>query len=600
MKPKSVAPPKRTPFEANNYVESAWARPDYVPLSQGPRCLRVLGPMPHMVVANLTNALVNGKVLEGTVNRFVFKLEAGAGECCYGIEYKVTCSTILLSSDGTTTHLNPEEGVPLSNEGEVDLKSVGKRTPVIVCPDNTSNSKRTTDFGYELPLGWSLVGTGHASDKVFHHVPNLKAGHSTYICFDLYRPSRSLKPLENPYDSDGQNAEETVVCQSNFDISISYKQSRQSPNALSEPEGQENSELADSVQLEHSGSVVWESPLRADFFVDGRSQRAFPSGSRHPSNHLSYSEETPENGVQPELALINGEITSARCAFRSNVAGDGLGIEIARIGFEVSRVKEQKITFSSRNQIHALLFRWAQEKDSTIDKDDNACELRLQTGASACAPGVLFAPKGNDSSRILTNGSRFGLSYSIQPLVKDQYMKGSVSTRLGVIWVDWYPVSVPLPEDIPQSDIERLQSHGPLRPSEPATLKFRGPPCYIEDAPFETVLEPLPPSPRVAVPFEMSYRISNKTGMQQKLSVLMRDQYDDRERNNVSEGILVSGLVSGDITLSPFETQTLSYTALATKAGKTVMPALKISSDRYKTWVVKDEHDGSRETFVLP
>ena len=121
-KPKSVAPPKRTPFEENNYVESAWARPAYVPLVQGPRCLRVLGPMAHMIVTNLTDALVNGKALEGTVNRILLKLEAGAGECCRDITYKVTCATTVISSDGTTTHLNPEEGVPVSTEGEANLE----------------------------------------------------------------------------------------------------------------------------------------------------------------------------------------------------------------------------------------------------------------------------------------------------------------------------------------------------------------------------------------------------------------------------------------------------------------------------------------------
>lgn len=190
------------------------------------------------------------------------------------------------------------------------------------------------------------------------------------------------------------------------------------------------------------------------------------------------------------------------------------------------------------------------------------------------------------------------------PTIKDQYVKGSVSTRLGVIWVDWYPVSIALPEGMEEdvgSDMERLNAHGPLRLSEPSTLKFRGPPCYIEDAPFETVLESLPPSPRVATPFEMSYRISNKTGMQQKLSILMSDQStDERERGHISEGVLVSGLINGSITLAPFESQTLSYTALATKAGKTTMPALAISSDRYKTWLVKDRQEGSREIFVLP
>jgi len=315
----------------------AWARPDYVPLAQGPRCLRVLGPMPHMIVTNLTDALVNGKALEGAVNRILFKLEAGSGECCHAIEYKVTCSTTVLSSDGTTTHLNPEESVPASTEGEGGLKIFGKRTPVIVSPDKTGSPRRTTDFGYDLPVGWRLEGTGHASDKVFHHVRTLKAGESTYICFDLYRPSCSLMPLENPYDGELQSAEEdaeTGVCETDFDITITYRQSRP---AIQFGEEQDGSERSDSVLLKHSGSVVWESPLLADFSVDGRAQRAFPSGSRHPSNYMSSSGvENP--GKQSELALINGERTSARCVLRSNVADDGLGIELARIGFEVSRV----------------------------------------------------------------------------------------------------------------------------------------------------------------------------------------------------------------------------------------------------------------------
>lgn len=340
-RPKSVAPPKRTPFEENNYVESAWARPDYVPLVQGPRCLRVLGPMAHMIVTNLTDALVNGKALEGTVNRILLKLEAGAGECCRDITYKVTCATTIVSSDGKTTHLNPEEGVPVSTEGEANLKSVEKRTPVIVTPDKTGECKRTTEFGYDLPLGWRLDGTGHASDNVIHHVQNLQAGECTYICFDLYRPSRSLMPLENPYEADGQNADENVetadVCETNFDINITYRQCRptiQSGEGENENKD-ENKSLGDAVVLEHNGSVVWESPLCADFSVDGRSQRAFPSGSRHPTNYLTSSE-MEARGEQTELALINGERTSARCVLSSKVASDGLGIEVVRIGFEVS------------------------------------------------------------------------------------------------------------------------------------------------------------------------------------------------------------------------------------------------------------------------
>lgn len=340
-KPKSVAPPNRTPFEENNFVEAAWARPDCVPLNRGPRCLRVLGPMPHMIVTNLTEALVNGKALEGTVNRLLFKLEAGSEECCFDIDYRVTCSTTVVSSVVPTTPLNTEEGVQPVPDGDLGQNASVERTPVIVSPGESGAANRATEFGYDLPLGWRLQGTGDASDKAFPHVRNLKSGESTLICFELYRPARSLKPLENPNDSDAETADndEAEVCQTDFNISITYRQSRPAVQKRSDADemGKDESELSDSVVLEHSGSVVWESPLLADFSIDGRSQRAFPSGSRHPSNYLSASVSGAlSGGKQTELALINGERTSARCVLRSNVAGDGLGIELSRIGFEVS------------------------------------------------------------------------------------------------------------------------------------------------------------------------------------------------------------------------------------------------------------------------
>jgi hypothetical protein len=77
----------------------------------------------------------------------------------------------------------------------------------------------------------------------------------------------------------------------------------------------------------------------------------------------------------------------------------------------------------------------------------------------------------------------------------------------------------------------------------------------------------------------------------------MSDQASTDDR---AEGILVSGLVHGELHLAPFETQTLCYTALATRAGKTIMPALSVSSERYRTWVVKDDPAFIQVVFVLP
>ena len=612
-KPKTVAPPKKTPFEENNYVESAWSRPSYMPLSRGPCCLRVLGPMPQMKVTNLTEPMINGKALEGTVNRILFKLQAGDGECCYDMKYKVSCSSMLLSSDGTTTHLTPEKAVPPSTDSKEKVETAGTRTPVLVSRDEASNAKRTTEFDYDLPLGWRLVGTGHSSDEMTPNVSNLKAGECTYIRLEIYRPPLFLKPVENRCDGDPHTNDErdnSERCRTDFDIAISYRQSRSTFQKQNEPNqsgrGRDESGLSDSVVCEHSGTVVWESPISADFFVNGKSHRAFPSGSRHPSNYVSAgrtdSSGSADSGEESELSLIHGEQTSVRCVLESNVAGDGLGVEIARIGFEVSHHCISR--FTAFRQLNLALVS-KQEKDGAIDKGDAVCELRLMSAAKLGTPGVLYTPSENDISRRLVERSKFGLTYTVEPRILD--MKGSVSARLGIIWVDWFPMSMPLPGEFSESQngsdlaFGTLTSHGPLRMLEPSTLKFRGPPCYIENTPFETVLESLPPSPRVATPFVISYRISNKTGMHQKLTVMMGNQSSGGgSRSSVSEGILVSGLVTGHIQLAPFESQTLFYTALATKAGKTTMPALSISCDRYETWVIKDEPEGSRVVFVMP
>jgi hypothetical protein len=315
--------------------------------------------MPQMIVTSLTDPMINGKALEGTVNRLVFKLQAGDGEFCYDVNYKVSCSSMLLSSDGSKTHLSPVKGVPPSTDSEVKLDSAGMRTPVLVSPDERSNSKRTTEFGYDLPLGWKLIGTGHASDEMTPSVSSLKPGECTYICFELYRPPPSLKPLENKYDGDGDistDNEESKVCQTDFDIEISYRQARPAIQKRVDPnrsgEEQEESELSDSVVCQHCGTVVWESPILAEFFVDGRSHRAFPSGSRHPSNYVSTENlSSVDTDEQFELALTHGERTSMRCVFAPNVADDGMGVEITRIGFEVSHDALPKMTFCDRTEL---------------------------------------------------------------------------------------------------------------------------------------------------------------------------------------------------------------------------------------------------------
>lgn len=183
--------------------------------------------------------------------------------------------------------------------------------------------------------------------------------------------------------------------------------------------------------------------------------------------------------------------------------------------------------------------------------------------------------------------------------MKSAYLKGSVSSSLGVVSVDWIPSTLKLPEEITLAGLEdSVAAHGPLQLTSPSTCRFMGPPCYIENAPFEATVEGLPASLRVAEPFDVVYHIKNKTSFDQKLLV----QLDDSEPagNDSSQGFLISGVVNGAISLGPFETHTLSYTALATRTGQITMPRVGVSSDRYKTWLIQEASISRRSIFILP
>jgi hypothetical protein len=182
--------------------------------------------------------------------------------------------------------------------------------------------------------------------------------------------------------------------------------------------------------------------------------------------------------------------------------------------------------------------------------------------------------------------------------MKSNYLKGSVSASLGLVSVDWLPTTLKLPEEVTDNGYaDSITTHGPLRLMTPSTCRFMGPPCYIENAPFEAAMDGLPESLRVATPFDVTYQIKNKTSLDQKLRVILNDA---EPASDESHGFLVSGLVNGEISVGPFETHTLSYTALATRAGKIWMPQVCVSSDRYKTWIIKESQGSKRSLFVVP
>jgi hypothetical protein len=212
--------------------------------------------------------------------------------------------------------------------------------------------------------------------------------------------------------------------------------------------------------------------------------------------------------------------------------------------------------------------------------------------------GLLYKAELNDPCAKLILGSKFSLAWMAQVNMKSAYLKGSVSSSLGVISVEWVPSVLKLPEEVTSAGFaESITGHGPLRLMTASTCRFMGPPCYIENAPFEASMEGLPSSLRVAVPFDITYHIKNKTSRDQKLKVHL----DDSEpANDSSHGFLISGLVNGEISLGPFEAHTLSYTALATRTGKISMPRVCVSSERFNSWIIQESSSTRRSLFVLP
>jgi hypothetical protein len=344
---------RRTPFEEANFLASAWSRPDRLPLSLGPCCLRVLGPMPQMTVSNLTEQFSGSKAIEGTVNRILLKLQSGPNEFCENIKFQVNCSSMLLSLDGSTTHLN-------SVSSDMDAKKTGNnwRTPALVCRDESSLDQVETVFGYSLPRGWKLAGTDRGNPQTGKPSnTNLKPGEETYIYFDVFRPHRMLDPVDGVDETSSLRSSDGIgeshkLCQTDFDVSVSYAQARPKEKQnlgrrkrkpvpdLVAPVDVDSNE-ADVVTLEYTGSVIWTSPLSANFDRVDDAQKAPPAGSRHPSNCMPDETLTTQasdaKDEERELALVDGELVSTRCSLWSNEMPIAIGIDVSRIWFEVSQ-----------------------------------------------------------------------------------------------------------------------------------------------------------------------------------------------------------------------------------------------------------------------
>ena len=610
-KSRTEANIKRTPFEEENYIASAWARPEYLPLSRGPRSLRVLDPTPHVVVSNLTEPLTQGKAIEGTVNRIVLKLQGGAHERCLDMKVTFSCFSVLVTPSGTTKRLVSREFLTNESENSIDMNEPSFRTPILVC---SGEGPAKTKFGYDLPPGWIPCGSGQS--QVDLPIPELDRGECSYVHLDLFRPAPALQTdvaLDDRSKPDILG--DISLCKTDIYVTISYRQERPSTKKRrpirrnirraslvrppktspdvpeTEPETLADEEAFDNVSLEYTGSVVWTSPLTASF-TPGLN-RCHPSGSRHPSN-------TVEDDLVPvsdtEFSLVDGQSVTTKCSLELDSTMEGLKTEIKSVCFTVSTERVVDLSLLVCPVSHNVVC----IKRQTIPEEDPPVEFLLPESNR----GNLLSEGDHPSApRTLSTGSKLSVAYSVQTKLKPDFVRGGVSAFLGIVEVDWAPVPLILPEETALGSkltMGSIETHGPLALQSPATMRFRGPPCYIESAPFEAKVTRMPSSPSVVTPFEVCYGIENKTDSHQCLTMYLDAPPLNDGSSSPRDGLVVSGSTSGELSLGPNEYHTLTFTFLATRPGPLELPGLHIASSRYNSWVIKEDGATRNQVYILP
>lgn len=213
----------------------------------------------------------------------------------------------------------------------------------------------------------------------------------------------------------------------------------------------------------------------------------------------------------------------------------------------------------------------------------------------------VYRPHPDDPCRMLSTGSRLIVSYTMLASLKEDAIRSAFAT-LGSILVDWRPtrLELPLEQAIVNDKLRLCRSHGPLALETPSTIRFTGPNCYIERAPFKAETLDLPSHISVAMPFDVQYSIMNTTSSHQSVSIQILEESASSDAPTTSSSrLMLSGCMKGQLSLGPLEKHTLSYRAIAFSPGEMHLPILRISSDRYKSWIVNERSVGKR-IYVLP
>ena len=566
----------------------------HLPFGRGPRSLRVLGPLPDLVVKNLTSHLTNDQALEGTVNRTLLLLQAGPNETCVDIEISTSCFSILLTSAGATKRLVSDEELQSPEmENGLNMTDSRCRTPIMV-EDSQDTGESDSGFGYSLPAGYKPSGTGQRRNVM--RISSLGPGQNRLLPIDFFRPAVCLQRSGPDNEVHDESLGDRSLCKTDIYVTIKYKQKRPQPKVPKrnrrrssrkrpvmpsstgetpvESESQPNEQspdLYDEVELEHSGSITWATPLTAQFPTT--SKTSSPSGIRHPLNSVHGA---PAASSDQEIVVVDEQIVPVRCSLSLDPSMAELKTELLSIRFEVRK--------------SALFFGTVSLTQRNTKQDTN--ESKQPFSVSLLPEGTeSFVFRSESHNRpILSKGTTFGANCSLKPVLKGSTTESGARSVLGYFVAEWNPIPFDV-ADLNGTFDSEITAHGPLALPTPCTIRFPGPLCYVERAPFEVCTLDVNPPPTVGIPFVVAHKITNKTRYHQTIDVHLN-------RTNQTS-LLLSGIIGSKLSISPFEDELVSFVFLSTSAGATTLPSLRISSDRFDSWVVNSV-PGDRQLFIFP
>lgn len=293
---------KRVSLDEDNFIYSAWSRPNCFSMGRGPRCLRILRAQALMRVIDLTSEEVNNKAMEGTINRYLLKLESDQFEKCLNVRMRVSCASWL------DTDIDDDNSDDQESQKE---KSIPSRLPLIVT--NLPTSRKSVHIK-ELP-GWREMGRDGEEriDEWIELKDCIQRGSCILANVDLYRPLSSTQQASD------------FNCKTRFTVDIAYDQIRL--DQLEEK--QEPTQVISTYQ----NTVTWCCPFSAKFGILPTKGSSLPSGSRHPANFVGNDELSAER-----KSVLSGNFVQVSCTVSSHDASNNLSVQIKDVKFEVCKL----------------------------------------------------------------------------------------------------------------------------------------------------------------------------------------------------------------------------------------------------------------------